>query len=178
MSDLTQLLQEAAAGDRVAVAAIFPVVYEELRRMATAQLGQERVGQTLTPTGLVHEAYLRLVGNGSFESRRHFFGAAVEAMRRILVDRARERQALKRGGDLQRVELTDLPTSLPDERLLDLHDALDEFQHLEPEKAELVKLRFFAGLSLADAAELVGVSLSTANRMWAYSRAWLADRMG
>ena len=146
--------------------------YEDWRPV---RLAQEKPGQTLQATALVHEAYLRLVGDQQFANRRHFFAAAVEAMRRILVENARRKQRQKRGGTLQRVELDDVEVVAPetDTRLLALNEALDRFAEVEPAKAELVKLRWFGGLSLDAAAELLDISPSTADRWWAYARAWL-----
>lgn len=175
MSDVSHLLAAREAGDPRAAAQLLPLVYDELRRLAAAQLAGERPGHTLDATALVHEAYLRLVGDQQFANRRHFFAAAAEAMRRILVDAARQRGRLKRGGDRRRDDgdLDALPAPVGDERLVALSESLDRFTAQEPAKAELVKLRWFAGLPLDQAAALLGISPSTADRWWAYARAWL-----
>lgn len=178
MSDVTQLLGAAVAGDRKAAADLLPLVYDELRKLAAARMAGEAPDQSLQPTALVHEAYLRLVGPADAErwdNRGHFFAAAAEAMRRILVDRARRRRSLKRGGDRQRLPLDDVhPESRePDARLLAIDEALSKFALQDPMKAELVKLRYFVGLTNAEAARLLGVSEATAERHWAYARAWL-----
>jgi RNA polymerase sigma factor (TIGR02999 family) len=175
MTHVTQILSAIDAGDTHAADQLLPLVYDELRRLAAAKLAQEKPGQTLDATALVHEAYLRLVGDQGFENRRHFFAAAAEAMRRILVENTRRKRRQKRGGDRQRVELDSDALSDPEseERLLALNEALDRFTALEPAKAELLKLRSFAGLSLDAAAALLGISPSTADRWWAYARAWL-----
>jgi RNA polymerase sigma factor (TIGR02999 family) len=174
MSDVTHLLDAAAAGDRQAAADLLPAVYAELRRLAAARLANEQPGHTLDATALVHEAYLRLVGNQQFDGRGHFFAAAAEAMRRILIDHARGRRVARRGGGRRRVPLGEPGAVLasPDD-LLDLDDALTRFAAEEPRKAELVKLRFYAGLPTPDAAAALGVSVATAERWWAFARAWL-----
>jgi RNA polymerase sigma factor (TIGR02999 family) len=158
-----------------------PLVYQELRLLAAQKLSQEKPGQTLQATALVHEAYLRLVGDGpqSWNSRGHFFGAAAEAMRRILVENARRKESQKRGGGLHRVEMEDQDIAIenaPDD-LLALDAALAKLSNLDPTKAELVKLRFFAGLTLDQAAEALGISRATAIRHWSFARAWLFDRV-
>jgi RNA polymerase sigma factor (TIGR02999 family) len=175
MHEVTHALEAIGQGDTQAAAQLLPLVYDELRRLAARQLAQEKPGQTLQATALVHEAYLRLVGDQHFANRRHFFAAAAEAMRRILVENARRKKRHKRGGDLQRVELPELAITAPDSdlRLLALDEALARFAGIEPTKAELVKLRWFGGLSLDAAAELLDISPSTADRWWAYARAWL-----
>ncbi len=178
---ISLILQRVSDGDAPAAAELLPLVYEELRRLAAARMRQEAVEHTLQPTALVHEAYLRLVGSQpqDWENRGHFFGAAAEAMRRILIDHARQRGRLKRGGDLNRVPLADpLDNSGydPDE-LLAVNEALEEFEQLMPKKAALVKLRYFAGLDEATAAESLGISRATASRWWVFSRAWLYDRL-
>jgi RNA polymerase sigma factor (TIGR02999 family) len=178
MSDVTQLLVAIDAGDSRAAAELLPLVYNELRQLAAARLANEKCGQTLQPTALVHEAYLRLVGNENsqrWDSRGHFFAAAAEAMRRILVENARRKNRQKHGGEFQRVELkdADVATSLPDERLLAIDEALDRLAKEDPPAAELVKLRFFAGFSISEAAEILGISRSNAYAHWAYARAWL-----
>lgn len=180
MSDLTVLLQTAASGDAKSAAAILPLVYDELRRLAAGYLAAEPAGQTLPPTALVHEAYLRLVGpddRAKWDGRGHFFSAAARAMRRILIDAARSRRRVKRGGDRARVELADDASSVdaPDDELLALDEALDRLASLDPIKARLVELRYFAGLSEAEAAEALGLSRATASRYWTFARAWLRD---
>jgi RNA polymerase sigma factor (TIGR02999 family) len=179
MSDITHMLAKIESGDQRAAEQLLPLVYEELRRLATAKLVHEKPGQTLQATALVHEAYLRLVDQTSpqqWDNQRHFFAAAAEAMRRILIERARQRRSLKRGGDQQRVELTDVePTVLPlaCDDLLALDEALQKLEQLHPRKAEFVKLRFFAGLTTAQAAQSLGISATTAENDWSYARAWL-----
>jgi RNA polymerase sigma factor (TIGR02999 family) len=183
---ITRVLRAIDQGDRHAAAELVPLVYHELRRLAEARLAQERPGQTLQPTALVHEAYLRLLGpDGSPETnwngRGHFFGAAAEAMRRILIDRARARRAEKRGGGRPAVDIApdDLPLSLGDSRadLLDLDAAMTALAEEDPAKAELVRLRFYAGLTLEQAGSVLGLSPATADRHWAYARAWLYSRL-
>jgi RNA polymerase sigma factor (TIGR02999 family) len=156
-------------------AELFPIVYAELRRLAAAQLGNEGDGHSLNPTALVHEAFLRLVGNSAFENRGHFFGAAAEAMRRILVDQARTRNATKRGGGRNRENVpAELLSALTvDDELLAVDEALDALTVAHPEHAELVKLRYFGGLSLDEVAAALGISPSTADRRWTYAKAWL-----
>ena len=180
MTDVTRILNLIESGDSASADELLPVVYSELRQMAAAKMARDRPGQTLDATGLVHEAYFRLVGNQTFECRRHFFKAASEAMRRILIDRARARQAAKRGGNFAQAEispdeLTDDKTE--DDRIVDLSHALEEFEQIEPERAELVKLRYFVGLKIHEAAEVLGVSTATADRHWAYAKAWLQNKM-
>ena len=180
MSDVTRLLEAAKGGDRQAAAALLPLVYDELRKLAAARMAAENPGHTLDATALVHEAYLRLTGGQSFESRSHFMRAAAEAMRRILVDHARGRIAEKRGGRGQRVPLDEAVrwTESPD-HILALEDALSRFAVEEPRKAELVVMRFFAGMTIPEAAQALGVSVPTAERWWAYARTWLyADLEG
>jgi len=183
MNDVTRILSAIEAGDPRAAEALLPLVYDELRKLAALRLAQEKPGQTLEPTALVHEAYLRLVGNGQeehWDHRGHFFAAAAEAMRRILVDIARRKQTVRHGGKRQRVPLHDHHriTQSPDD-LLTLDEALSRFAAEEPAKAELVKLRFFAGMSIPEAAKALGISLATAERWWAYARTWLfADLQG
>ncbi len=158
---------------------LLPLVYDELRRLAAAQLAHEKPGQTLDATALVHEAYLRLVGDQQFENRRHFFAAAAEAMRRILVENARRKHSLKRGGDRQRVDLDIEQLSMSSEasRSLALDEALDRLEARDPPKAQLVKLRYFAGMTIEEAAETLGISVTTANRWWTYARAWLHEEI-
>jgi RNA polymerase sigma factor (TIGR02999 family) len=181
MSDVTRILTAIERGDPQAAEQLLPLVYDELRQLAAHQLAQEKPGQTLQATALVHEAYLRLVGDQPYANRRHFFAAAAEAMRRILVENARRKRRAKRGGQWQRIDLEADALAAPerDEHLLAMDDALERFAAIEPDKAELVKLRWFAGLSLDAAAAMLGISPATADRWWAYARAWLrADIAG
>jgi RNA polymerase sigma factor (TIGR02999 family) len=175
MNDVTQVLDALARGDACAADRLLPLVYEELRALAAQRLAQERPGQTLQATALVHEAYLRLVDGdkaAQWNSRAHFFGAAAEAMRRILVDQARRKQADKRGGQSRRVPLdaADVGFTSPAEELLDIDEALTRLAAEDPQAAQLIQLRYFAGLSIEDAAEVIGVSRSTAYEHWAYAR--------
>jgi RNA polymerase sigma factor (TIGR02999 family) len=180
MTEITQLLEAAAKGDRRAAADLLPLVYDELRKLAAAQMAAEKPGHTLDATALVHEAYLRLIGDQHFDGKGHFFAAAAEAMRRVLVNHARDRGRIKRGGGRNRVDLDRLtgPTAASDDDLLELDDALHCLAKEYPVSAELVKLRFFAGMTLRDAAEAIGIPRRTADRHWAFGRAWLADVMG
>jgi RNA polymerase sigma factor (TIGR02999 family) len=180
MSNFTQLLEAAAGGDRKAAADLLPLVYDELRQLAAARLAGEAPGHSLNPTALVHEAYLRLVGDQLFDGRGHFFAAAAEAMRRILINHARDRNRLKRGGRRQQVDLDHLTglAAASDDDLLELDDALSRLAQDFPAAAELVKLRFFGGMTLAEAAEVLGVPRRTADRHWSFARAWLADALG
>jgi len=179
MSAVTQLLDAAGAGDPHAAAHLLPLVYDELRELAAARLNLEQPGHTLDATALVHEAYLRLVGNQTFDNRNHFLAAAAQAMRRILVENARSKRRLKRGGNLGReaVELDDLSAAVPDDELLALHDALERFAVQDPRRAQLVELRFFGGMTLPEIAEHLSISLSTAERDWRFARAWLYAAM-
>jgi RNA polymerase sigma factor (TIGR02999 family) len=179
VTDVTRLLEAANRGDRQAAADLLPLVYGELRALAAARLAQEQPGQTLNATALVHEAYLRLVGEQAFDGRGHFFAAGAEAIRRILVEQARRRQAAKRGGQHRREPLDPdrIAAPAPDDELLALHDALDRLARAHPEKAELVKLRYFAGLTADEAANALGISPSTGDRHWTYARAWLRRAM-
>ncbi len=183
MGDVTLLLKAIERGDSAAADELFPLVYQELRQLAAAKMAGERNGHTLQPTALVHEAWLRLGGEQqpAWNSRAHFFGAAAEAMRRILVDHARARKAERRGGEHQHVGLTDLDHAASDEisddRLLAAHEALEKFAKIDPQKSELVKLRYFVGLTIEEAAAAQGISLATAKRSWAYARAWLYREM-
>jgi RNA polymerase sigma factor (TIGR02999 family) len=181
MNEVSQLLNAVERGDRQAASRLLPLVYDELRKLAAQKLAQEKPGQTLQATALVHEAYLRLVGDNQpcWESRGHFFAAAAEAMRRILVDHARQRAALKRGGGGQRVEWDDqlAVASGPDEELLALDEALAELEQHDAQTAQLVKLRYFSGMSHQDAAEVLGVSRRVADRLWAVAKAWLYQRL-
>jgi RNA polymerase sigma factor (TIGR02999 family) len=177
MSEVTKILSALEEGDNRAAEELLPLVYNELRRLAAWQLANERPGQTLQPTALVHEAYLRLVGNEDppWRNRRHFFNIAAEAMRRILVESARRKSRLKRGGHLERVELeeVDIPSPMPDDELLALDEALCRLAAADSRAAELVKLCFFVGLTQEEAAKQLGVSISTVERTWAFARAWL-----
>jgi RNA polymerase sigma factor (TIGR02999 family) len=179
VSDVTRLLEAASRGDKQAAGELLPLVYGELRRMAAARLAREKPGQTLKATALVHEAYLRLVGDQQFAGRRHFFAAAAEAIRRILIEQARRKRAVRHGGSRQRADLDpdQIVAPAPDEELLALHEALDRLAERHPEKAELVKLRYFAGLTADEAATVLGISSGTGDRHWAYARAWLRRAM-
>jgi RNA polymerase sigma factor (TIGR02999 family) len=180
MTDVTLMLEAVANGDERAADRLLEAVYGELRKLAAARFRHE-APQTLQPTGLVHEAYLRLVGDASasWQNRAHFFAAAAEAMRRILVERARARGRLKRGGGRQRVDLHDADVAVGRDPvdLLALDEALDALAADYPERAELVKLRYFAGLEITEAARVLDVSRATADRHWAFARAWLYDRL-
>ena len=177
MSDVTRILTAIEHGDVKAVNELLPLVYEELRRLAAQKMSQEQPGQTLQATALVHEAYIRLIGseNRNWSGRAHFFAAAAEAMRRILIENARRKQRLRRGGARQRVELDDayLPIEEPPEDMIALDEALAKLAAEDSTKAELVKLRYFAGLTIEQAAEMLGISRATADRYWSYARAWL-----
>ena len=178
MSQATQLLNAAAQGDRQAASQLLPLVYEELRHLAAAKLNHEPPGQTINATALVHEAYLRLVGTADasqWEGRQHFFGAAAEAMRRILIDRAREKQAAKRGGNLVQRELDPEGIAAPQrsEDLLVVDEALQKLEAVDPQAAKLVKLRYFVGMTIPEAADALGISPRTADAWWAYAKAWL-----
>jgi RNA polymerase sigma factor (TIGR02999 family) len=182
MSEVTRILSAMEQGDSQAAEHLLQLVYDELRRLAAQHLGHEKPGQTLTATALVHEAYLRLVGKGDeprWESRGHFYAAAAEAMRRILVENARRKRSLKRGGGLARQELPDVELVAPEPRedLLALDEALDRLAAKDKVKADLVRLRYFAGLPGAQAARALGISRATADRYWAYARAWLYREM-
>jgi RNA polymerase sigma factor (TIGR02999 family) len=179
MSDLTRILGAVGQGDPQAAAQLLPLVYDELRRLAAAQMAREKPGQTLDATALVHEAYLRLVGDQQFDNRRHFLAAAAEAMRRILVENARRKRSLKRGGDRRRLDLNAAqPVEVErSEPLLALDEALDRLQARDPDKAQLVKLRYFAGMTIEQAAETLAISVTTANRWWNYARAWLHEEI-
>jgi RNA polymerase sigma factor (TIGR02999 family) len=180
MSDVTRILSDLAKGDAQAAGELLPLVYDELRKLAAARMAAESSNQTLQPTALVHEAYLRLIGSADeakWENRGHFFAAAAEAMRRILVDAARRKRTEKHGGHRQRVELSDVPadSGIADDRLLALDAALTRFAAEDPVAAQVVELRHFAGLSIEDAATALGLSRATAYRHWTYARAWLRD---
>lgn len=180
MSEFTKIMRAAESGDPHAAEKLLPLVYGELRKLAAAHLASEQSGHTMQPTALVHEAYLRLTGaenNVEWKDRKHFFGAAAIAIRRILIENARQKQCLKRGGRLQRRFLVDdeVPRSLPEPRedLMALDDALCRFSEVHAQAADLVQLLYFVGLTLSQAAEVIGVSTRTAGRLWAYARAWL-----
>lgn len=177
MSEVTRILDRVRQGEAQAAEELLPLVYEELRKLAAHKMAHEAPGQTLQPTALVHEAWLRLVGSGTegWENRSHFFGAAAEAMRRILIERARRRLAAKRGGGAVRVEVEaiEIPAPDTDENLLQVHDALDLLALSHPQKAALVKLRYFAGLTFEEAARALGIAVPTAKQWWTYARAWL-----
>jgi RNA polymerase sigma factor (TIGR02999 family) len=182
MTPVTRLLDAAVAGDPAAADQLLPLVYDELRQLAAARMAAESPDHTLQPTALVHEAYLRLVGGESrgWDSRGHFFAAAAEAMRRILINKARDKARLKRGGGRRRLDLDGLAdaAAASADDLLDLDDALAELARSYPRCAELVKLRFFAGLTLDEAAAALGVAPRTADREWAFAKAWLFDALG
>jgi len=182
MSDVTRILSQIESGDPAAAEQLLPLVYEELRKLAAARLTHEQPGQTLQATALVHEAYLRLVGGDreqAWNSRGHFFGAAAEAMRRILIDRARDRKRLKRVGQRRRLNLDAIEVALdtPGDELLAVDELLEKLCSQYPDCGELVKLRFFAGLSLGDAARALGIPRRTADRNWAFARAWLHRKL-
>jgi RNA polymerase sigma factor (TIGR02999 family) len=177
VSDVTRILDRAQEGDPKAAEELLPLVYAELRRLAARKMANEAAGHTLQPTALVHEAWLRLAGDtaSSFQNRAHFFAAAAEAMRRILIDIARRKSQVRHGGEQQRVTLEGLDISLPDdrERLLQVHETLEELAAADPVKAEIVKLRFFVGLSNRQIAELLGLSERSVERSWAFAKSWL-----
>lgn len=184
MSDVTHILSQIEAGDPEAAAELLPLVYDELRKLAASKLTQEKPGQTLQATALVHEAYLRLIAASDtkvndeqtqWDSRGHFFAAAAEAMRRILVESARRKKQRKRGGEMHRQELEDSVAASPviQEDLVALDEALDRLKTVDPQALELVHLRYFAGLSIPEAAKMLGISPRTADRLWAFARAWL-----
>lgn len=179
MKELTLILTELERGNAQAAEELLPLVYEELRRMAASKMAGERAGHTLQPTALVHEAWLKLVDAPaqSWQNRAHFFAAAAEAMRRILIDRARRKGRQRRGSGAEHVDADgiEIASPLPEDQLLQLNDALDRFAKLEPQQAELVKLRYFVGLKIEEAADVLGISEATAKRWWAYARAWLFD---
>ncbi|WDI41884.1 sigma-70 family RNA polymerase sigma factor [Bremerella sp. P1] len=183
MSDVTQILSQIEDGDASAADRLLPLVYDELRKLASAKMSQERPGQTLQATALVHDAFIRLVDQKQpqkWDNARHFFSAAAEAMRRILIERARQRATVKHGGELKRLELAAIdPAVLPIacDDILGLDEALERLNQQHPRKAEIVRLRFFAGLTTAQAAQTLGISLSTAENDWAYARSWLRVAM-
>jgi RNA polymerase sigma factor (TIGR02999 family) len=182
MSELTQILNAIADGDPDAASQLLPLVYDELRKLAAQRLARETPGQTLQPTALVHEAYLRLVGEDRerhWDSRGHFFAAAAESMRRILVEIARQKASLKRGGDRDRVDVADglLAAPEPREDLVALDAALTRLAEADKQAAEVVQLRYFAGLPIREIAEILGIAPRTADRLWAFARAWLHEEM-
>jgi RNA polymerase sigma factor (TIGR02999 family) len=182
MSDVTRILSAIDQGDPRAAEQLLPLVYDELRKLAATKLAQEKPGQTLQATALVHEAYLRLVDAAEtphWDSRRHFFAAAAEAMRRILVDRARRRRSVKHGGARVRIDLDEalVVGEEPRQDILDLDELLDQLASADPRAAELVKLRFFAGLTGEQAAEILSISPRSADLLWAYARAWLFEKL-
>jgi RNA polymerase sigma factor (TIGR02999 family) len=176
VQEITRILENGLAGTDVAET-LLPLVYDELRRLAAYRLAQERPGQTLQATALVHEAYLRLVKNpeAHWENKRHFFGAAAEAMRRILIENARRKNCQKRGGKWHRTEMdvADVGINDPSDEILEIHEVLDQLAEVDPDSAELVKLRFFAGLTQKQSAEILGMSKHAAEDSWTFARAWL-----
>ena len=183
MDDLTRILGAIERGDAVSAEELLPLVYDELRRLAAQKLSREQAGQTLDPTALVHEAYLKLLGpagaNVGWDGRAHFFAAAAEAMRRILIDNARRKAAVRHGGGQKRVELDDALLAIhgPSDDLLALDEALEKLAAEDKAKADLVKLHYFAGLGLEEAATALGMSRATAYRLWTYARAWLRHEL-
>lgn len=182
MNDVTRILSALEQGDSHAADQLLPLVYDELRQLAAQRLALEAPGQTLQATALVHEAYLRLVDvekAQNWESRGHFFAAAAEAMRRILIDGARRRRTQRRGGEAERLSLEGIEASAPasDDELLAVNEALERLHLVDPPKAELVKLRYFGGLTIPEAAQALGISITTANRYWAFARAWLHEEL-
>ncbi len=178
MSDVTRILDAIQGGNAEASNALLPIVYDELRRLAANQMGHEAVNHTLSATALVHEAYLRLVSQDKevqWNGRGHFFGAAAQAMRRILIENARRKKSLRHGGSQKRCELNESALGCQDsqEEILAVHESLNRLAEISPEKAKLVELRYFAGLSSAESAEVLGISKATADRHWAFARAWL-----
>ena len=177
MSDVTRILQSIESGDARAAEELLPLVYEELRKLAAAKMAGELPNQTLQPTALVHEAWLRLTGNQNvkWDGRGHFFGAAAEAMRRILIEKARRKHALRRGAGQQPLDIAEVDIAVPEkaDELLAMNEALEKFELLDRQKAELVKLRYFAGLTIEETAQILDISAPTAKRWWSYARAWL-----
>ncbi|PQO25563.1 RNA polymerase subunit sigma [Blastopirellula marina] len=183
MSEVTRIIQQIQNGNRSATSELLPLVYAELRHIAAQKIRNELPGQTLQPTALVHEAYLRLVGNlhDGWDGRAHFFGAAAEAMRRILIESARRRKSLKRGGERHQFEIDEadaIDSGKDVDELLDLDAALSKLSHVEPELAKLVELRYFVGLTIDEAADALNISPSTVKRQWSYARAWLGRELG
>ncbi len=182
MTDITQILSQMEDGDSSAAEQLLPLVYDELRKLATAKLANEKPGQTLQATALVHDAYLRLIEDGSnkqWDGRGHFFSAAAEAMRRILVDRARSKKTAKRGGDFKEadIDVALLHSEQRTDDLLALDEALERLEEIDQTKSELVKLRYFAGLTIPQAAAVLGIAPSTADKYWAFAKAWLRTEM-
>jgi RNA polymerase sigma factor (TIGR02999 family) len=177
MSEVTRLMGAIDRGDPNAAAQLLPLVYQELRQLAACKLAGQAAGHTLQPTALVHEAWLRMAGNerAQFAGRTHFFAAAAQAMRHILIDSARRKRAPRHGGGQARVDIDaiEIPAQVDDDELLAVHEVLDKLAAEDPQKAELVKLRYFVGLTFEEAAEVLGISTATAKRHWAYARAWL-----
>ncbi len=178
MSEVTRILDRVQQGERKAAEELLPLVYEELRKLAAHKMSNEAPGQTLQPTALVHEAWLRLAGNETqrWDGRAHFFGAAAEAMRRILIERARRRLAAKRGGGVQPLDVDEIDIPCPtsdDDGLLLINEPLEKLAAVDPRKAELVKLRYFVGMSFEEASSALGITVPTAKQWWAYARAWL-----
>ena len=181
MKEITLMLEAISAGDNRASEQLLPVVYEELRRLASIRMAQEAAGHTLQPTALVHEAWLRLSGDGnqSWQNRAHFFGAAAEAMRRILIERARRKSRLKRGGGQALLDIADLDVAaaMPDDKILLVNEALEQLKAEDPEKAQIVMLKFFTGLGNEQVAEILKVNERTVRRQWNFAKAWLFDRI-
>jgi RNA polymerase sigma factor (TIGR02999 family) len=181
VSDVTRVLEAVQKGDPQAADQLLPLVYDELRKLAASKMAHETPGHTLQATALVHEAWMRLVGNENpkFDGRAHFFAAAAEAMRRILIDQARRKHAARHGGGQQRLDIMDVDPACAAaaDELLAVHDALDKLAAQDPRKADIVKLRYFVGMTIAEAAEILGVSEPTAKRDWAYARAWLYEEI-
>jgi len=181
MSEVTRILESINRTGPAAASELLPLVYAELRKLAAARMAAESPGQTLQPTALVHEAWLRLTGNEAvnWDGKAHFFGAAAEAMRRILIDNARRKQAARHGGGQQRLDLAELDVPAPEnaDELLVISEALEKFVLVDQRKAELVKLRYFAGLTMEETADVLGISLATAKRWWTYSRVWLFEHI-
>jgi len=175
VEEITRIIREGSPDQSGVAHEILPIVYKELRKLAAYRLAQERPGQTLQPTALVHEAYLRLVKNPAdqWDSQRHFFMAAAEAMRRIVIDNARRKNRQKHGGEWHRTEMEMSEIGAPSEEAYEIHEVLDRFYEVDPESAELVKLRFFVGLTQQEAADILEISKRTADKRWAYARAWL-----
>ena len=181
MSDITRILQDLSRGQNHASEELLPLVYAELRKLAAARMAQESSGHTLQPTALVHEAWLRLAGDSQrqWQNRAHFFGAAAEAMRRILIENARRKSRLKRGGDQVRVDIDDLDlaATTPDDRVLLIDEALEQFKTEDPERAKIVLLKFFGGLTNQEVAESMDVNERTVERQWAFAKAWLYEKI-
>lgn len=179
MTEITQILQRIQAGDADASDALLRKVYDELRALAAAKMAREAPGQTLQPTALVHDAWLKLTNGESpnFENRRHFFGAAAEAMRRVLVDRARRRRRIRHGGDMERDnrDLDSIAATVPDDKILAIHEALEALEAADEIKAQVVKLKYFIGLKTDEIAQTLDISISSVERYWAYSSAWMMD---